>query len=758
MTKNQPNIADNIVQTLASECKTDVFCAELLVARGITDVKEAKLFLYGTESDMTSPYSYIGMDEAVKKIRFHLDRKSKILFYGDYDCDGTGALAILLRIFSTEGADVSFYVPIRSEEGYGLNKEALTKIKSDVDPDLVITVDCGISSSDEVEYAKSQGMDIIVTDHHRPGESIPDCITVNPCFNPELTQLCGAGVAFFLARALFGEEKVLPYADICAISTVADIVPLTGDNRLIVKKGLEIIHGGKAQAGIKALTEESGVFYKRVNSYDIAFKIAPRINATGRLTQAHTAVKLLTTDDLTEARFLAKELSGQNAERQEIGNKIYAEACEMLKDYDFGRHKIIILYNKTWAEGVIGIAAAKITEYYYLPCILLTESKDGYMKGSARSIQGANIHDLIKSQEKYLRSFGGHAMAAGLSLSKENFSFFFTGINEEALKLEKSVFERKTRYDLPLSMKRADERIFADVEMFQPFGFRNPAPVFLDEDPVADFRTIGKSEHIKAALRTGQAISFGKKYLLPAYNTAKNRKIFYTLDKNYFNGKVENQFKIKEIFLNDFLIPEEILVKGFLKFCYDTGYNGSCRNKKFLSGGNKLHIFFNQDNFSRFCRLNPNIKTVYGHSDFAINDDTAVLNPDILFPFHCYSSIYFYEDMPCEIFDYFENFDIIVKSNIKINIPVFSIDNMRKLYVVLRKFSDMNIKFDTDEIYTVAVNSGFVVDYTEFLLYFYIMAQLGLIKKGNSDILYVNYGKKDLSESYIYRYIDGKRS
>lgn len=758
MVKNELNLTDNIVQTLASECNTDTFCAELLVARGITDVAEAKRFLFGTEKDLTSPYAYKGMEEAVRKIRYHLDKKSRILFYGDYDCDGTGALAILLRVFSAEGADVSFYVPVRSEEGYGLNKEALKKIKSDIAPDLIITADCGISSSAEVEYSKAEGMDIIVTDHHRPGENIPDCIIVDPCFDPELTQLCGAGVAFFLVRALFGNEKVLPYADICAISTVADIVPLVGDNRLIVKKGLEIIRSGKAQAGIKALTEESGVFYKRVNSYDIAFKIAPRINATGRLSHAHSAVKLLITDDLTEARFLAKELSSQNAERQEIGNKIYAEASEMLKDYDFGSKKIIVLYNKTWAEGVIGIAAAKITEYYYLPCILLTESKDGYMKGSARSVQGANIHDLIKSQEKYLRSFGGHAMAAGLSLPKENFQKFFEGINEEAQNLEKSVFERKTRYDLSLPMKEADERVFSDVELFQPFGYKNPVPVFCDEYPDVDFRVIGKSEHIKASLCTGQAVSFGKKYLLPAYKTAKNCKICYTLDKNYFNGKVENQFKIRDIALSDFTISDEILTSGFLKFCYETGKAVKCRNKKYHSGGHSLHIFFNQEDFCRFCELNPNIKTVYGHSDFALNDDTAVLNPDTLFPFHCYGKVYFYEEMPREILNFFDNFDIVIESEKRINLPVFSIDNMRKLYVILRGLSDKNIKFDTDEIFTATANSGCVLEYTEFLLYFYIMAQLELIKKGNSDILYVNYGKKELSESFLYRYIDGKRS
>lgn len=758
MENNERMLNDNEIKNLASACKTDYFTASLLMARGIKDPEEAKLFLYGTIKDLTSPYAYKGMREAVEKIEFYLNKNSKIVFYGDYDCDGTGALAILLRSFGEAGADVDFYVPIRSEEGYGLNKEAIKKIKDELSPALIVTADCGITSCEEVGYAKALGMDIIVTDHHRPGEILPDCIAVNPCFNPELTPLCGAGVAFFLARALFGDDLVLKYADICSVSTIADIVPLVGDNRLIVKAGLELIRKGASHAGIKALTEESGVFYKRVTSYDIAFKIAPRINATGRLAQAHSAVNLLFTDDITEARFIAKELSAQNSERQEIGNKIFAEASEMLKSYDFGRKKIIVLFNRNWAEGVIGIAAARITEYYYLPCILLTESKDGFMKGSARSIQGANIHDLIKSQEKYLRSFGGHAMAAGLSLSKENFTKFFDGISEETSKLDHSIFERKSRIDLYLTMKAADESVFATVEKFQPFGYKNPAPVFCDDSPSADFRPIGKSEHIKASLSTGQVISFGNKFLLPAYKSAQNRQILYTLDKNYFNGKIENQFKVKQIILSEYHISDDILISGYLDFCQKVPNKIISVKKGKKSSGNNLHIFFDMDNFENFIKKNPEITRVYRHSDNAYAEDVAVLNPDADFPYHCYGAVFFYEDYPEEVIRCFSDFNIRIENNKKLSFPDFSIDNMRSLYLVLRKLSDMKIKYNTEEIFMLSTNNGCRLNYTEFLLYFYIMTQVGLIIKGNSDILYIDHGKKDLSESFLYRYIDGKRS
>ncbi|MGN1042118.1 MAG: single-stranded-DNA-specific exonuclease RecJ, partial [Christensenellales bacterium] len=448
---------NNITQTekirmLSAAIKVSERFARLLIGRGISDKESAEKFLYANFSDLSSPYSYDGVDKAAEIISYHVANRNKIVVYGDYDCDGISAVSILMRALAEKGADIDYYIPVRQEEGYGLNKEAISKIKSEYNPDLLITVDCGITAVNEIEFAKNLGIEVIVTDHHTVGSTIPECTVVDPCLNKNATPLCGAGVAFTLIRALYGDNYAKKYADICAVATVADIVPLVDDNRIIVKSGLEQIKRGYGKVGLNALLDVSGIDRKKLTSYDIGFKIAPRLNASGRLSTAHNSVKLLTTDDVTEAKFIAEELSIQNLERQEIGKQIFNEASLLLRGYNFADNKIVVLYGENWREGVIGISAAKLTEYFNMPTILLTDSADGMLKGSARSINGINIYELIATQRDKLTAFGGHAMAAGLSLAKNNFKSFFEGINSAAKKYPTETFARVTVCDDELSV------------------------------------------------------------------------------------------------------------------------------------------------------------------------------------------------------------------------------------------------------------------------------------------------------------------
>jgi len=449
--------------------------ARILFARGVDTEEKAKRFLSPSKDNFLDPMLLSGMREAKELLTRARDEEWRVAVFGDYDADGIGALAILSRSLREFGIEPYVYVPERAD-GYGLSIKAIDEIFDEFLPDLVVTADCGISCADEVEYIKEQGAFVIVTDHHELPERLPDCITVNPKFQDDYPydNLCGAGVAFKLSEALIG-KRAYELLDFCALSTVADSVPLLGENRDIVAEGIRLI-AEHPRPAFSALLGKSA----EINAQTLAFTLAPRLNAAGRMGDAKSALRLFTSDDAEEIISLAAKLNDYNAERQKYCDKLFTEAERLVKEKGVFGH-VVMLAGDRWNTGFVGIVAARIAEEYGRPALLFVRHGDCY-KGSARSIEGINIYEALCACSDLLEEFGGHAQAAGVTVKQENFAKL-----EEAL--DRYLSEHYKREDFIQSIPVAGEideadfvRIAKELEMLEPFGVGNRRPLFVKRE------------------------------------------------------------------------------------------------------------------------------------------------------------------------------------------------------------------------------------------------------------------------------------
>ncbi len=499
----------------------------LLMQRGISSAQEAEAFLHPHESQLFDPFMLAGMSEAAERILRARENLEDVCIFGDYDVDGVSASSLLSMFLKRLGMRVSVYIPSRHEEGYGLNEHAVIEIARNVS--LLITVDCGISCRGEVELAKSLGMDVIVTDHHRPGENIPDCTIINPLLGEyPFPSLCGAGVAFKLVMAIAAElEKAEgeisnppgwsmaeEYVDLAALATVADIVPLTSENRVIVSLGLERINKNP-RPGVEALIHAAGLDGKTISAGNIGFQLAPRLNASGRLGDARRAMLLLTAQNEAEAAPIAKELEEENTARRACEQQIVDEALEQMKRYDLLSHKIIVIVGEGWNPGVIGLAASRLVTRYFYPVILLAE-KDGVCVGSCRSIPGVDIFAALSSCADLMTKFGGHKQAAGLTIDRSKVDEMIARLDEFiGENVEREEYIPQLEYDLMLPLSEVSEEAVRQMELMQPTGFGNPSPVLLSEVTVESARAVGKEgAHLQMKLSDGwselPAICFGE--------------------------------------------------------------------------------------------------------------------------------------------------------------------------------------------------------------------------------------------------------
>ncbi len=461
--------------------------ATVLLNRKIAE-NEIPSYLKKSMSDIINPKLMLDMDKAVERISAAVEKKEKITVYGDYDVDGITSTALLYDFLRSIGADAEYYIPDRKGEGYGINIMAVNKLFKR-GAKLLITVDCGITAIGEVEFAKLQGMDVIITDHHTCKERIPTAAAavLNPkrpeCGYP-FKELAGVGVAFKLVLALAMEkgmntkEVFGKYVDLATLGTIADVVPLTGENRIIADKGLKILQNPK-RAGLRAIMNIAGASGKRVASSTIAYAIAPRLNAAGRIGTATTAVELLLTKDEKRAEEIALALDSENKERQHTERQIYDEALAMIvSDPNFEKKKVIVLAHEGWHQGVIGIVASRLCDLYYKPCILISHS-NGVGKGSGRSIKSFNLFDALSRCEKYLTDFGGHAVAAGLNVNMSELDGFTKEINKYADEIltEKDMIPC-VDIDCPLSEKALTVENVKYLRYLEPFGMGNDKPVF----------------------------------------------------------------------------------------------------------------------------------------------------------------------------------------------------------------------------------------------------------------------------------------
>ena len=498
---------------LARVCGVDDFAVLLLQARGIDTPEAVEAFLSGGDRPLSSPFLIKDMDKAVARIRHGIERGEKILVYGDYDADGVTATALLTSYLETVGANVSYYIPSRLKEGYGLSPEAAERIVNE-GYELIITVDNGISALEEAAYFKAHDVDMVVTDHHKVGPVLPDAVAVVDPHREDDTspekELAGVGVAMKLAAALEDGEfdaVIGDYADIVAIGTVADIVPLTGENRAIVKMGLEAL-SNCFRPGLRALLESVGYGDKPLTSTAVAFGVAPRINAAGRMDSADAALHLLLTEDEEEAKELVGKVNDANALRQTTESKI-AEEAEAY--FDAAPEKrldgVLVAAGRDWHPGVIGIVASRIVEKYGRPAVVISIGEDGVCKGSGRSIEGFSLYDALSYAGDTLIQFGGHTLAAGFSVLEENIEPFRQKLNEYAAAA--AYVYPSLNIDCRLNPANITADILESLSLLEPFGAKNPSPVFgLFNMTVAGIKPIGNNKHLRLTLaRNGASLT-----------------------------------------------------------------------------------------------------------------------------------------------------------------------------------------------------------------------------------------------------------
>ncbi|MTI70959.1 MAG: single-stranded-DNA-specific exonuclease RecJ [Firmicutes bacterium] len=549
----------SIVDNLCDKLDISKLTAKVMINRGISNYKDCKEFLNPTLDNLYDPYLLKDMDKAVKRIIKGIKNKENIWVYGDYDVDGVTSTSLLKLFFSDIGYDLNYYIPDRFTEGYGLNKKAIENINENKG-DLIITVDCGITSVEEVKHLKDLGMDIIITDHHTCQETLPNAeAVINPHReddNYPFKNLAGVGVAFKLIEALSKKlDKKLNYRNflpIVAMGTVADVVSLKGENRIIVKNGLKYINNTD-NLGLQALLKITELKDKKITSGHIGFVLGPRLNATGRMSSAKHGVELLTTCDKIKALELAENLDDENNKRREIENEIFNEAEEIIeKEIDIENEKILVIASENWHHGVIGIVSSRITEKYHKPSVLISiDGSEG--RASARSISTFDLFKGLNKCKELFIKFGGHKQAAGLSIEKEKIKIFRKEINEIAdnvLKEEDLLPEIKV--DSILETEDLNLKTVKELKTLEPFGMGNPSPVFLVRDTkITEIRPVGKeNKHLKLKInKNGQTIDcigFNLGHASNIIDKNKSVDIIGSLDINEFMGKKNLQIVVKD--------------------------------------------------------------------------------------------------------------------------------------------------------------------------------------------------------------------
>ncbi len=492
-----------------SKLVCDVMCA-----RDITQ-QDTVVDMMGQEFEMPDPMTIHGMQNAVDRILYAVDNGQRIVVFGDYDVDGVTATALIYTYLDSIGADVYYKLPSREDDGYGLFPHIIDDLHSKK-VDLIVTVDTGISANDAVDRANELGIDVVITDHHLPPDTLPKATAiVDPQQKDDISAcktLCGAGVAYMLICGLecCDATEMLPfYADLAAIGTIADIMDLKGINRHIVKAGLELINNTD-RPGLRALIKSSGFEGKTLTAENVAFGISPRLNAAGRMDSAVSALELLLCDDEQEAAERAQELEQQNAMRQKAEQEIAKCVFETIAaDQNYERQRVIVVAHEDFHAGVIGIVASRVAERFGKPTIIISLDKNGEGKGSGRSIGGFSLYNAIAHCEDLLLRFGGHELAAGLSIDKENIALFREKINEWALTQHPMLKRQPLKIDAPVVLDEISTEIVDDLELLAPYGHGNPSPLFLIENAVIeDIYALSEGKHTRLKLRQNNAVIF----------------------------------------------------------------------------------------------------------------------------------------------------------------------------------------------------------------------------------------------------------
>jgi single-stranded-DNA-specific exonuclease len=560
----KPKPSEEKIKHLAQALNVEDFVATLLIQRGIETFDEAKDFFRPSLEKLHDPFLMKDMDKAVSRIELAIKNQENILVFGDYDVDGTTAVSLVSSYLKSHYPNIATYIPDRYDEGYGISFKGIDFADDNGFP-LIIALDCGIKSIDHIAYAKERSIDFIICDHHRPGEFLPDAVAIldpkrNDCSYP-YDELCGCGVGFKLIQALGTNrnetiQDLLPYLDLVATAIAADIVPITGENRILAFYGLQVINSDP-RPGIKALVHQ--VKKKTLDITDVVFIISPRINAAGRIKHGNHAVELLTEFNFEQAQQFASEIEQYNADRKDLDKKITKEAFQQISENNEQDRFSTVVFQEDWHKGVIGIVASRLIETYYRPTLVFTRSGDKYA-ASARSVKGFDVYNALDACSEHLEQFGGHMYAAGMTLKAENYQTF-----KEAFETQVSstiLPEMRTpeiEIDAEINFSDITPKLIRILKQFEPFGPLNMTPVFMTKDikDTGYAKTLGaEEEHLRLFVKQNNsdgiaAIGFG---LGKKLDIAKNQTLFqlaYSLAENEWNGTVSNQLMLKDIRTNE---------------------------------------------------------------------------------------------------------------------------------------------------------------------------------------------------------------
>ena len=548
------------LEALMQMLQVDDTVATLLLQRGIETYDEAKTFFRPSLDDLHDPFLMKDMDKAVDRIEAALLQNENILVFGDYDVDGTSSVALMSSFLKTKTENVATYIPDRYDEGYGVSYKGID-FALDNDFKLIIALDCGVKAIDKVAYAKEKGIDFIICDHHRPGEKLPPATAIldpkrEDCDYP-YKELCGCGVGFKLIQALASKDgknadDLAEYLDLVATAIGADIVPITGENRVLAYFGMQVINANP-RAGIQAIIDQ--VNKKELTITDVVFIVAPRINAAGRMKHGNYAVTLLTETDSFLAEQYAAEIEIFNTDRREADKQITEEALQQIEDHNEQEGFTTVVYHEKWHKGVIGIVASRLIETYYRPTLVFTKSGDR-LAASARSVSGFDVYNALESCAGHIEQFGGHKYAAGLTLKEENYEAFKQAFEDEVAKtIDKSLLTPEVKVDMKIDLGQVNGKLMRIMKQFGPFGPGNMTPIFMTDDlkDTGYGKCVGEDDkHLRITVtQTGRekivSIGFG---LGDKLDIIANRNIFkavYSIDENHWQGKVSLQLKMRDI-------------------------------------------------------------------------------------------------------------------------------------------------------------------------------------------------------------------
>lgn len=760
---------------------------ELLFSRDYTTEEQISKFLNPKIEDLYDPYLLKDMDRAVERIKKAIKNNEKVLIFGDYDVDGVSASAILIKYFSSINFYVDYYLPNRYIDGYGLTNATIDKVKEMFNPTLIITVDCGIACFNEVEYAKTLGIDTIVTDHHDIPEVVPNTIVVNaklPDQKYPFSQLCGTGVALKLVHAMSDLETAKKYLAICALATISDIVPLVDENRAIVKLGLERFEKD-LPLGIKMLIKDSKLSYNILAS-DVSFRLSPKINAAGRMGDASVALKLFIEEDKILLKNTIDNLNNLNINRQALCNEVYDDALLKLRKINLSNYKSIVLYSDKWDSGILGIVSAKIANEFNKPTILFSEVGDE-LKGSARSVNDINIFETISNIKEVVEAFGGHKMAAGLTIKKKNFKDFLTHLNDSlSANYSPEDFLPHNSFDYDIKVEQINEKFVKDLDVLEPCGCQNPKPLFrLTFENSANFIPLPKfPNHINIVSKNFSAVAFNSHKYLPLLKNTDKQQILVELQTHSY----KNKFYIKGIAKN--IITGKIkktsnidIINGeYLKQIYygegkqKVNYYSKSELSKLIDESCKdlfgtLFIASTYESYINFVNMyNSDDYFVY-HSVFDIVQNngvnTVLLAPNNFNNFNAYKQIVFLDQILSR--GYIDKILSTTMAKVylpdykKVNREVFaglSADRniFAEYFKVISKFSSTMLSFE-NELYMykqIRLSNPQMkkINYKQFIFCLYTFVELGIFEMQQSEgFLSIKENKKvfsNLNNSHFY--------